>query len=116
MRIGEPAFLVMTALADRQLHGYALIQEVRQISGGQVNLKAGSLYAILDRLRTEGLVEVTAEEVVNSRLRRYYRLTGLGAQRLADEVERMQQQARTAAARLRIRPHSAATGIAGSFG
>ena len=116
MRIGEPAFLVMTALADRQLYGYALMQEVRQISDGQVDLKAGSLYAILDRLRTEGLVDVAAEEVVNSRLRRYYRLSGVGAQRLADETERMQHQARTAAARLRTRSHPTVTGIAGSLG
>ncbi|MFY1696012.1 MULTISPECIES: PadR family transcriptional regulator [unclassified Solwaraspora] len=115
MKIGEPAFLVMTALADRQLYGYALIEEVRQISGDLVHLKAGSLYAILDRLRAEGLVEVAAEEVVNSRLRRYYRLSGAGAQRLAEESERMQRQARTATTRLQARPRPAAPGVAGSL-
>jgi DNA-binding PadR family transcriptional regulator len=112
--MSDPAFLVMTALAGQPLHGYAVLEEVRKISDGQVSLKAGSLYAILDRLHTDGLVEVTAEEVVNSRLRRYYRLSSAGAQRLTDETSRLQQRVQAATSRLRGRMYPSGTGPAGA--
>lgn len=97
----EPAFLVLTALAAQPQHGYAMIEDVRRISAGQVRLHAGTLYAVLDRLRTAGLVEVDREEVVQSRLRRYYRLTDQGARRLAVEAERLRRHAEAAGQRLR---------------
>lgn len=97
----EPTFLVLTALAETPQHGYAVIGDVQRISDGRVKLRAGTLYAVLDRLRTDGLIEVEREEVVQSRLRRYYRLTALGAQRLAEEVARLRHNADTAGNRLR---------------
>ncbi len=97
----EQAFLVLTSLAAQPQHGYAVIEDVQQISGGRVRLHTGSLYAILDRLRDGGLIEVDREEVVASRLRRYYRLTGLGAARLAEETEVLRRHANAAATRLR---------------
>jgi DNA-binding PadR family transcriptional regulator len=97
----EPAFLILTALAAEPQHGYAVIEDVLRISQGQVRLHAGTLYAVLDRLRTGGLIEVDHEEIVQSRLRRYYRLTGAGAQRLATESERLRRNAQVADTRLR---------------
>ena len=85
----EPTFLVLTALAAGPQHGYAVIEDVAKMTGGRVRLRAGTLYAALDRLRTDGLIEVDREEVVQSRLRRYYRLTGVGEQRLAAESHRL---------------------------
>ena len=73
----EATFLVLTALAAGSQHGYGILSDVAEISGGRVRLRAGTLYAALDRLRIDGLVEVDREEVVDSRLRRYYRLTPL---------------------------------------
>jgi DNA-binding PadR family transcriptional regulator len=73
------------------------------MTGGRVRLRAGTLYAALDRLRTDGLIEVDREEVVQSRLRRYYRLTGAGEQRLTAETEQLRQQAAVADKRLRAR-------------
>jgi DNA-binding PadR family transcriptional regulator len=96
-----PAFLVLTALAAGPQHGYGVVEDVRRISGGRVRLHTGTLYAILDRLREGGLSEVDREEIVSSRLRRYYRLTGAGADRLAREAEQMQRDAREATHRLR---------------
>jgi DNA-binding PadR family transcriptional regulator len=55
----------------------------------------------LDRLRIDGLVEVDREEVVDSRLRRYYRLTPRGSDVLAGEAARAQSNAAAALARLR---------------
>ena len=97
----EPAFLVLTALAGGPMHGYGLVQDVTRISEGRVRLHTGTLYAVLDRLREAGLVAVDREEIVESRLRRYYVLTDAGAERLAAEAERMQRNATAAVSRLR---------------
>ena len=99
----EPTFLLLTALADGPRHGYGIMTDVERISGGRVKLRAGTLYAALDRVVSEGLVEADREEVVDGRLRRYYRLTPLGGDRLAAEVERLQHNAAVAAKRLRLR-------------
>lgn len=96
----EPTFLILTALAESPQHGYGIIGDVERISDGRVRLRAGTLYAALDRLQSEGLVEADREEVVDGRLRRYYKLTGAGAERLAAEAERMRVNAETAARRL----------------
>ena len=98
-----PAFLVLTALAGPPQHGYGVIEDVLRISEGSVRLHTGTLYAMLDRLRQDGLIEVDREEIVASRLRRYYRLTGAGAARLASEAEQMRRNASVAAGRLRLR-------------
>ncbi|GIE27547.1 PadR family transcriptional regulator [Actinoplanes italicus] len=99
----EPTFLVLTALAEEPRHGYAVIEDVATMTGGRVRLRAGTLYAALDRLRAEGLIEVEREEVVQSRLRRYYRLTGAGERSLATETARLRSQATIAESRLRLR-------------
>jgi DNA-binding PadR family transcriptional regulator len=96
----EATFLILTALADSSQHGYGIIADVRQISGGRVKLRAGTLYTALDRLRTDGLVEVDREEIVEGRLRRYYRLTPTGTTVLAEEAERLRANAAAALRRL----------------
>jgi DNA-binding PadR family transcriptional regulator len=81
----EASLLVLTALADGSQHGYGIITEVNEISGGRVKLRAGTLYAALDRLRAAGLIGIDREEIVGSRPRRYYRLTPAGGRRPAAE-------------------------------
>jgi DNA-binding PadR family transcriptional regulator len=99
----EPTFLLLTALADAPQHGYGIIGDVERISGGRVRLRAGTLYTALDRLQAEGLIETDRETVVGGRLRRYYRLTDAGANRLEVEVERMRANVTIATARLHVR-------------
>src|SRR5215472_1061439 len=96
----EATFMILTALADGSQHGYGIIGEVAEISDGRVQLKAGTLYTALDRLRADGLVDVDREEIVDNRLRRYYRLTPGGGQRLAAEAARLQANANAALKRL----------------
>jgi DNA-binding PadR family transcriptional regulator len=110
MVVQEPTFFILTALAERPLHGYGVIQAVRELSAGRVELRPGTLYGALDRLGDSGLVEVEREEVVDSRLRRYYRLTDAGAAALAAEVDRLAANARVAAERLRRRAPRPALG------
>ncbi len=99
--IHEPTFFILTALASEPLHGYGVMRKVEVLSERRIRLRAGTLYAALDRLAEEGLCEVTHEEAVAGRLRRYYRLTDAGAGALEAEVARMRQNASVGAARLR---------------
>jgi DNA-binding PadR family transcriptional regulator len=96
----EATFLIMTALAAGSLHGYAIITDVLEISGGRVRLRAGTLYTVLDRLRADELISVHREEIVDNRLRRYYRLTPAGGQLLAAEAARLHANASAALSRL----------------
>jgi len=96
----EATFLILTALAAGSQHGYGIINDVAQISGGRVKLRAGTLYTALDRLRSDKLIGVDREEIVDNRLRRYYRLTPGGGKRLAAEAARLQANATAALTRL----------------
>jgi DNA-binding PadR family transcriptional regulator len=96
----EATFLILTALAAGTQHGYGIIADVAQISDERVRLRAGTLYTALDRLRLDGLISVDREEIVDSRLRRYYRLTPEGARQLATEAARIRSNAATAFLRL----------------
>jgi len=96
----EATFLILTALADGAQHGYGIITGVREISGGRVRLRAGTLYMALDRLRADEPIGVDREEVVGGRLRRYCRLTPAGTRRLAAEAARLQAHAAAALRRL----------------
>lgn len=111
----EPTFLILTALAVDPLHGYGLITEVARLSGGRVSLRPGTLYGALDRLLDAGLVTVEREEVVDGRLRRYYRLTEQGGELLADETERMRRNVRAATARLTARTRRGAPRLSGGI-
>ena len=99
----EPTFWILTALASEPRHGYALIQDAERLSAGRVRLQAGTLYAALDRLVAEGLVEPDREEIVRGRARRYYRLTDDGAAALDAEAVRMQASVDAATAQLSVR-------------
>ena len=96
----EATFLILTALAAGSQHGYGIITDVQEISGGRVRLRAGTLYTALDRLRSDERVAVDREEVVEGRLRRYYRLTPKGSDLLAAEAARLHANAVVALSRL----------------
>ena len=111
----EQAYLVLLALSGEPRHGYAVIQEVRDLSGGRTRLGAGTLYGNLDRLVAAGLVEPTGEEVVDGRLRRYYRATEDGRRAAQAETLRLAELAERARRSLASGATSgAADGLAGS--
>jgi DNA-binding PadR family transcriptional regulator len=96
----EATFLILTALAAGSQHGYGIITDVQEISDGRVRLRAGTLYTALDRLRADELIDIDREEIVDNRLRRYYRLTPKGSELLAAEAARLQANASAALSRL----------------
>lgn len=83
---------ILLALGETPLHGYAILQQVRDRSGGRVVLETGPLYRHLKRLLDDGLVVETDEpETVQDGddRRRYYTLTALGREVLAVEGRRL---------------------------
>jgi PadR family transcriptional regulator, regulatory protein PadR len=104
MAMSEQAFFVLTALAGKPQHGYGIMQDADELSGGRMRLKVGSLYGVLDRLVSEGLVALDREEAHQGRLRRYFRLTDDGRAALAREVERQAANVAAARVRLQVRP------------
>jgi PadR family transcriptional regulator PadR len=85
------ALHILLALSDRDSHGYALMQAIREQSGGQVPVQTASFYRHLAKLMDEGLVaEATGRrEADDPRRGAYYRITGRGRQVLAAEKRRL---------------------------
>jgi PadR family transcriptional regulator, regulatory protein PadR len=89
----RPTYFILAALLEGPLHGYGIIKRVEELADGELRLRAGTLYAALDRLADQGLVIPEREEVVSGRLRRYYRLTPEGGTILAAEAAQLRQAA-----------------------
>jgi len=93
-------FHILIAVADRERHGYAIMQDVAARTGGKVRLSAVTLYSSIRRMLEQGLIEELAESPdpnSTDERRRYYRLTRFGKRVAAAEVERLNtlvQQAR----------------------
>ena len=103
VNLQEPTFLILAALAGADLHGYGIIKEVQSLSDGRLRLAPGTLYGALDRLKNDSLVEVTGEERIEGRLRRYYHLTDSGATLLQQEIDRQERVTKVAREKLRSR-------------
>jgi DNA-binding PadR family transcriptional regulator len=90
-------FHVLLSLADQEQHGYGIMQEVLERTGGKVHLWPATLYGTLKRLIDAELIEESdqrpAAELDDAR-RRYYRLTGLGRRVLAAECRRLEDLVR----------------------
>ena len=84
----EQMFYVLLALRQER-HGYGIMQAITALTGGRVNVGAGTLYALLERFEQDGLILLTRTEPN----RKYYRLTPQGEKVLGDEYQRIRQQA-----------------------
>lgn len=103
-RMTEQGYLVLLSLAEQPRHGYGIVQAVADLSDGAVRVGPGTLYGLLDRMVGAGMVVADREEVVDGRLRRYYRLTEPGAVAVATETARLNALAVRARAVLRVQP------------
>ena len=84
-------FHVIVALADGQNHGYAIMKDVEQLTGGAVRLSTGTLYGIIKRLLNEGLIRESAASPKDDERRRSYELTPFGRDVARAEAARLQQ-------------------------
>jgi DNA-binding PadR family transcriptional regulator len=85
-------FHILLALADKERHGYEIMQEVQERTEGGVRLGPGTLYGSIKRMLSDGLVEESDErpdEELDDERRRYYRLTDFGYRVAKAESERL---------------------------
>ena len=98
-----PAMLdIVLALGDEELHGYAIMQEVKRRTEGRRLLPPGTLYRSLRQMQERGLVEESEERPdpgLDDERRRYYQLTDLGRRVAVAEVERLEGLVRAARSR-----------------
>ena len=91
----ESTFLIMLSLAPQARHGYAIMQDVEDISEGRVQLSTGTMYGALRRLLADGWIErVPTDEVevaIDGRNQKFYRLTPTGEAILGAELDRLKQ-------------------------
>jgi PadR family transcriptional regulator PadR len=77
--------LVLGILADGESYGYAILKQVNELSGGQLEWTDGLLYPLLHRLERLGHVESTWQTPPGERRRKYYRITDHGRAELAEQ-------------------------------
>ena len=89
-------FYILFALAEGEKHGYAIMKEVEDVSGGQFTMGPGTLYTTIQRLLEIGLIDEASGSSNSERRRRYYRLLRRGRQILEAELNRMESLVRSA--------------------
>ena len=95
-------FHILLSLAEGDRHGYGIIQDVEQRTGGELRLSAGTLYRSIQRMLEQGLlVESTRRPAPaeDDERRRYYRLTTFGTAVARAEARRLSDLVRMARAR-----------------
>lgn len=93
---------IVLALLDGELHGYALMRRVSDVSDGAVKMGPGTLYGTLNRLVDDGLIIETTDNVAHTdgERRRYYALTPNGRAAARAELARLQKLLHSAAGHL----------------
>jgi DNA-binding PadR family transcriptional regulator len=96
------AFQILLALADEDLHGYGIMRQVEEQTGGRMRLGPGTLYSSIQALLEEKLieeVELSQDEKPGNERRRYYRLASAGRKLARSEAERLADLLRVARAK-----------------
>ena len=99
-------FQVLVALVDGEKHGYAIGKEVVRRTDGQVTLRAATLYTVIKRFLTDGLIEESParpDPALDDERRRYYRLTERGRKVAVAEANRLEQTLAQARHKLGLR-------------
>jgi PadR family transcriptional regulator, regulatory protein PadR len=109
VELRPPSYFALAALIDGPLHGYAIAQRARELSGGRVRLSTGTLYGLLERALAESLVIAGEPYVEGGRQRRDYTLTPAGRALLAEEAARLADASRAVSRRLRATSKAALT-------
>jgi DNA-binding PadR family transcriptional regulator len=100
------AFQILLSLADEDLHGYAIMRQVADQTGGRMRLGPGTLYSSIQTLLEEKLIEevgLREDARLGHERRRYYRLTAAGRKLARAEADRLASFLRVARARKILR-------------
>lgn len=101
--LSPATFHVLVAMADGPRHGYAIAQEVEELTGGRIVMGPGTLYGSLQRMVASGLIQEAdnpGEDGLHASRRRYYRMTPTGSAALRAESERLLRAVHVAQERL----------------
>lgn len=100
----EPTFYILLSLAPGKKHGYAILKDVKALSGGKVDLSTSTLYSALSRLLEKGLIKRITDETKQNTgpglPRKAYVLTEIGRRVLGAETNRLQTLVTAARSRL----------------
>lgn len=83
---GTLYLLILKMLALEPMHGWAISQRLKQVSGDVLQVSDGSLYPALHKLEQEGWIEAEWKASENNRRAKYYELTALGREELEREA------------------------------
>lgn len=96
------AFQILLSLANEDLHGYGIMRQVAEQTGGRMRLGPGTLYSSIQTLLEEGCIEELdrrEDDALGDERRRYYRLTAAGRKLARTEAERLGDLLRVARAK-----------------
>jgi DNA-binding PadR family transcriptional regulator len=82
----ETGFYILYCLQE-EMHGYNIVQKVRQMTDDEIIISAGTMYGSLSKMEKDELIQFTKEEGK----RRFYRITGLGREILDIELKRIER-------------------------
>ena len=77
--------VILSLLSKGESYGYALIQEVKRLSGGKIEWTDGMLYPVLHRMEDNGWIKACWVEIENGRKRKYYSIKRDGQQALKEK-------------------------------
>ncbi|WP_345953186.1 PadR family transcriptional regulator [Mucilaginibacter sp. PAMB04168] len=99
--------IILKLLEDnKQMYGYEITQKVKDLTAGELKLTEGALYPALHKLEADGLLE-TFNEVVDNRVRKYYRLTQQGGQEVSSKLQEAQAFIEQLQLLLNLKSHTA---------
>ena len=101
---GTLDLLILKAVSLGQLHGYAVLLRIEQISGGALQIQQGALYPALYRLEHQGLIDSQWGTSDNNRRAKFYHLTAAGRRRLGEETASWNRMAEAIARSLAATP------------
>lgn len=79
--------IILKLLSDNtEMYGYEITQKVKEVTAGEIMITEGALYPALHKLEAEGLLE-TFTQIVDNRVRKYYRLTEQGGQQVSSKLD-----------------------------
>jgi DNA-binding PadR family transcriptional regulator len=89
----ETTYYALAVLLDGPSHGYAILEQVREMTSGRVSLTTGTLYGTLDRLVDDDMIRRAGNEIVNGRARQYFEITDKGSGAVQSEATRLEEAA-----------------------
>ncbi|WP_158824883.1 PadR family transcriptional regulator [Mucilaginibacter lacusdianchii] len=98
--------IILKLLEDNEkMYGYEITQKVKELTVGELKLTEGALYPALHKLEADGLLE-TFTDVVDNRVRKYYRLTQQGSQEVTNKLQEAQAFIEHLQLLLNLKPHT----------